>query len=158
MREKNTRTQPSILDRLIDVEPGISREPVQNRLASFRQLMTLVRRDIENLLNAKNFASLMGAQYQELQNSLFFYGLADFTAQDPRNPSVRDQLRREVEKAVKRFEPRMTNVVVVAESGTQEERNLGFKITGLLMADPAPEPVIFDTRFDINRGEYTVAG
>jgi type VI secretion system protein ImpF len=158
MRDKSTGTQASILDRLIDFEPGISREPVQNRLANFRQLMALVKRDLENLLNTKNFASLMGPQYKELQNSLFFYGLPDFTAQSTKASSVRDQLRQEVEKAIKRFEPRVTNVVVVAGSGTQAERSMGFKITGLLMADPAPEPVAFDTRFDINRGEYTIVG
>jgi type VI secretion system protein ImpF len=158
MKDKNTRTQTSILDRLIDYEPGISSEPVQNRLTSFRQLMALVRRDIENLLNTKNFASLTGTEYGELQNSLFFYGLPDFTAQNPKSSSVRDELRQEVEKAIARFEPRLTNVVVVSETGTQEERNLGFKITGLLMVEPAPEPVTFDTHFDINKGQYTVTG
>jgi type VI secretion system protein ImpF len=158
MKNENTRTQTSILDRLIDYEPGISSEPVQNRLTNFRQLMTMVRRDIENLLNAKNFAAMMTSGYEELQNSLYFYGLPDFTAQNPRSSSVKDQLRQEVEKAIARFEPRLTNVVVVSEKGSQEERSLGFKITGLLMVDPAPEPVTFDTHFDINRGQYTVTG
>ena len=158
MNNVASKTQASLLDRLIDLEPGVSHEPVRNRLTGFRELMALVRRDIENLLNTKNFASLTNSQYKELQNSLFSYGLPDFTAQNPKASSVRDQLRQEVEKAIKRFEPRLTNVVVVDEASAQEERSLGFKITGLLMADPAPEPVAFDTHFDLNRGRYTVAG
>ena len=155
MSNKDSKTQPSLLDRLIDHEPGIAREPVQNRLTDFRQLMAYVRRDIENLLNTKNFSFLMDIEYRELQSSLFTYGLPDFTAQNPKSTSVKDQLRQEVEKAIARFEPRLTNVVVMNETNT-EERTLGFKISGLLIADPAPEPVTFDTHFDINRGEYVV--
>lgn len=158
MKDKGVKTQISILDRLIDYEPGISSEPAQNRLTNFRQLMAMVRRDLENLLNSKNFASLTTSGYEELQNSLFFYGLPDFTAQNPGSSSVRDQLRQEVERAIARFEPRLTNVVIVSETGPREERSLGFKITGLLMVEPAPEPVIFDTHFEINRGEYRITG
>ena len=156
MSDQGLKTQTSILDRLIDYEPEVSREPVQNRLADYRQLMASVRRDLENLLNTKNFVSSLAGQYKELQNSLFVYGLPDFTSQNPKNPTVRDQLRQEVEMAISRFEPRITNVRVVSETDAQEYRTLGFRITGLLMVDPMPEPITFDTRFDINKGEYTI--
>ena len=156
MSDQGLKTQTSILDRLIDYEPGVSREPVQNRLADYRQLMASVRRDLENLLNTKNFVSSLAGQYKELQNSLFVYGLSDFTAQNPKSASVRDQLRQEVEMAISRFEPRITNVMVVSETGAHDFRTIGFRITGLLMVDPMPEPITFDTRFDINKGEYTI--
>jgi len=156
MSDQGLKTQTSILDRLIDNEPGVSREPVQNRLADYRQLMASVRRDLENLLNTKNFVSSLAGQYKELQNSLFVYGLPDFTAQNPKSPSVRDQLRQEVEMAISRFEPRITNVMVISETDAHDYRTLGFRITGLLMVDPMPEPITFDTRFDINKGEYTI--
>ena len=156
MSDQGLKTQTSILDRLIDYEPGVSREPVQNRLADYRQLMASVRRDLENLLNTKNFVSSLAAEYKELQNSLFVYGLPDFTSQNPKSPTVRDQLRQEVEMAISRFEPRITNVMVLNETDTQDYRTLGFRITGLLMVDPMPEPITFDTRFDINKGEYTI--
>ena len=159
MREAdNNRSQASVLDRLIDLEPDVSREPVQNRLSDYRQLMAVVRRDIENLLNTKNFVSVSGSRLGELENSLMTYGLPDFTAQGTNNASVRDRLRRDVETAIRRFEPRLTNVVVRIEQGSQEERNITFRITGLLMTDPAPEPVVFDTHLDINKGEYEVRG
>ena len=156
MSDQGLKTQTSILDRLIDYEPEVSREPVQNRLADYRQLMASVRRDLENLLNTKNFVSSLAGQYKELQNSLFVYGLPDFTSQNPKNPTVRDQLRQEVEMAILRFEPRIANVMVVNETDAGDYRTLGFRITGLLMVDPMPEPITFDTRFDINKGEYTI--
>lgn len=156
MSDQSLKTQISLLDRLIDYEPGVSREPVQNRLADYRQLMASVRRDLENLLNTKNFVSVLAAEYRELQNSLFTYGLPDFTAENPRSSSVRDRLREEVEKVIQRFEPRLTNVMVSSQQGDEEYRALGFRVTGLLMVDPMPEPVTFDTQCDINRGEFTI--
>lgn len=158
MRETGNKTQASILDRLIDEEPEISTEPVQSRFASVRQFTAQVRRDIENLLNTKNCAWLTECEYQELRNSLYFYGLPDFTAQNPGSSLATDRLRQEIERAIARFEPRLKNVMVMAEAGEKEERTVGFKITGLLMVEPAPEPVSFDTRFDTNRGEYKVVG
>lgn len=156
MNGKGLKTQTSVLDRLIDYEPDVSREPVQNRMSDYQQLKASVRRDLENLLNTKNFVSPLAAEYKELQSSLFVYGLPDFTAESPRDSSVRDRLRLEIEKLIYHFEPRLTNVMVVSESNAQDYRTLGFKITGLLMIDPMPEPIIFDTRFDINKGEYTI--
>jgi len=70
---------------------------------------------------------------------------------------VRHQLRQEIEKTITRFEPRIRNVVVRIEAPTQDERNLRFKITGLLLVDPVAEPITFDTYFDVNRGEYLIA-
>lgn len=158
MKEASNKTQASILDRLIDNEPNISTEPVQSRFTSVRHFMAQVRRDIENLLNTKNCAWLSECEYKELRNSLYFYGLPDFTAQNPGSFAATDRLRQEIERAIARFEPRLKNIVVAPEAGEKEEKTVGFKITGLLMVDPAPEPVSFDTRFDSNRGEYRVVG
>jgi type VI secretion system protein ImpF len=158
VRETGSKTRASILDRLIDSEPEVSTEPVQSRFTSIRQFTAQVRRDIENLLNTKNYAWLTECESPELRNSLYFYGLPDFTAQNPGSLLATDRLRQEVEKAIARFEPRLKNVRVVAEAGEKEEKTVGFRITGLLMVEPAPEPVSFDTRFDANRGEYRVTG
>ncbi len=156
MSDQSLKTRISLLDRLIDNEPGVSREPVQNRLVDYRQLMASVRRDLENLLNTKNFVTALAAEYKELQSSLFVYGLPDFTAESPRSSIVRNRLREEVEKTIRIFEPRLTNVMVSSQQGEQEYRTLGFRVTGLLMVDPMPEPVTFDTECDINRGEFTI--
>ena len=57
MKENQQNIQASLLDRLIDNEPGTSHEPVQYRLTTFRQLKRGVGRDLENLLNTKNKVS-----------------------------------------------------------------------------------------------------
>ena len=145
------------MDRLVDHEPGVSHEPVQYRLLSIGQIKASVIRDLENLLNARRQILPPPVAYREVNNSLFVYGLRDFTSQNPKSVPVRQQLRQDVEKTISRFEPRLRNVTVHLETPTQKERNLRFRINGLLVVEPLAEPVTFDTYFDVNRGEYIIS-
>jgi len=54
MKENQQNIQASLLDRLIDNEPGTSHEPVQYSLTTFRQVKRGVGIDLENLLITKN--------------------------------------------------------------------------------------------------------
>ena len=157
MNENQQNIQASILDRLIDLEPGVSREPVQYRLLTIGRAKASVARDLENLLNTKRSVWAPPAAYREVNNSVFVYGLQDFTSQNPRSPMVRQQLRQQIEKIISRFEPRLKNVKVNLEMAAQNERNLRFRITALLVVDPVTEPVTFDTFFDVSRGEYVIS-
>ena len=157
MNQNQLTIQASILDRLIDHDPGVTHEPVQYRLLSFGQIKAAVIRDLENLLNTKRSILVPPVTYREVNNSLFVYGLRDFTAQGPRSPLVRQQLRQDIEKIVARFEPRLKNVTVHLETGAPSERTLRFRITGLLVVDPVAEPVTFDTYLDVTRGAYAVS-
>ena len=154
---QNQDIHASILDRLIDDQPGISREPVRHRVLSINQIKASVIRDLENLLNARRQITPVPAEYREVSNSLFVYGLRDFTSEDPRSPSIKQQLRNDVEKTISRFDSRLRNVIVRLEASALNERNVRFRISGLLVVDPEPEPVTFDTFFDINRGEYVIS-
>ena len=157
MNENRQNIQASILDRLIDLEPGVSREPVQYRLLTVGRAKASVVRDLENLLNTKRSVWAPPAAYREVNNSVFVYGLQDFTSQNPRSPMVRQQLRQQIERIISRFEPRLKNVKVNLEMAAQNERNLRFRITALLVVDPVTEPVTFDTFFDVSRGEYVIS-
>ncbi|HZX48672.1 MAG TPA: type VI secretion system baseplate subunit TssE [Nitrospirota bacterium] len=154
---QNQDIHASILDRLIDEQPGISREPVRHRVLSINQIKASVIRDLENLLNTRRQITPIPAEYREVSNSLFVYGLRDFTSEDPRNPSIKQQLRNDVEKTISRFDSRLRNVIVRLEASAQNERNVRFRISGLLVVEPVTEPVTFDTYFDINRGEYVIS-
>ncbi len=146
----------SILDRLIDNEPGISNEPVQFRLMDLRQIRSMVIRDLENLLNTRRIIYPPSPEFVELNRSIMVYGLSDFTAQSPKNPATRRQLRQDIEKTIALFEPRLRNVKVQIE-GDQEIRSVSFRINAILVIEPESEPIQFDTYFDINRGEYVIS-
>ena len=156
MNRKESNILPSVLDRLLDYEPGVSRESAQVRFTTIKQVKDRVTRDLERLLNTKGTIQAPPRSYSELRSSLFTYGLTDFTSHSPRSQSIRETIRQEIERAISCFEPRLRNVAVRLETLDQAERNLRFKITGLLVIDPLVEPVTFDTYFDINRGEYII--
>jgi type VI secretion system protein ImpF len=157
MNRDQQTLQTSILDRLIDEEPGLSREPAPYRYFTIGQVKAAVTRDLDNLLNTRRNIQVPPAAFEELNNSLFVYGVRDYTGQNPRSPAAKQQLRLDLEQTLVRFEPRLRNVTVQVESVAAGERNLRFRISALLVADPVSEPVTFDTFFDANRGEYVIA-
>jgi type VI secretion system protein ImpF len=153
MIEKNLNAQASILDRLLDHDPKVASEPVRDRL-SVRQIKDAVIRDLENLLNTRR--QMPSPEYHEIHNSLYMYGLQDFTMKNPASPMVKQKLRQVIERTISRFEPRLKNVTVQIEAPSQNARDLRFRITAMLVMDPITEPVIFDTYFDVSRGEYKI--
>jgi len=157
MKPNQQNLKASILDRLVDNEPQISHEPIHYRLVSIGQIKASVIRDLENLLNTKRQIMLPPAAYKQVNSSFFVYGLRDYTAQNPASPSVRQQLRRDIEKTISRFEPRLRNASVQVETPTERDRNLRFRITALLVVEPVAEPVSFDTYFDIGKREYVIS-
>lgn len=156
MSENGQHIRFSLLDRLIAPEQPGSGEPVRHYATTFRELKAAVCRDLENLLNTKNFVFSGCQEFGELSRSLYVYGLRDFTSSNPRSPALRQQLRQELEKVIKRFEPRLHNITVRIQDSGGNERNLRLKITGLLYADHVAEPVTFDTIFDVNSCEYSI--
>ena len=157
MKQNQQNVRASILDRLIDHEPGLSREPVQYCLVSIGQIKASVIRDLENLLNTRRQILILPVEYSQVNNSLFVYGLQDFTSKNPGSPFVRQRLRQDIEKTISRFEPRLKNVTVHLETTAQNKRNLRFRIKGMLVVEPVAEPVTFDTYFDVNKGEYIIS-
>lgn len=148
--------QASVLDRLIDHEPDNSRESARYRVASFRQVMASVRRDLENLLNTRRSIITPPAAYGEVNTSFFVYGLPDYTSKNPSTLTVQSTLRQEIEKTIARFEPRLKRVAVEVDSPEDGNRHLKFRISGILVVDELAEPVTFNTTFDSNRSTYSI--
>ncbi len=157
MKQTRQNLRASILDRLIDHEPGLSREPVQYCLVSIGQIKASVVRDLENLLNTRRQILILPVEYSQVNDSLFVYGLQDFTSKNPGSPFVKQQLRQDIEKTISQFEPRLKNVSVHLETTAQNKRTLRFRIKGMLVIEPVAEPVTFDTYFDANKGEYIIS-
>ncbi len=158
MTDPNRNAQASILDRLIDLDPDVSREPVPFRLQDIRQVKTSVVRDLENLLNTKWLVAEPPGAFRNLRESLWLYGLRDFSADNPKAPAVRQQLRREIERTISRFEPRLRSVSVQLDAESEKERTLRFRISAMLIVEPLSEPVTFDTVLDVNRAQFKVTG
>ena len=154
--DNEVRVTNSVLDRLLDFEPEMSREAVASRSKSLRELKQSVRRDLEWLLNTRQVAGGVPSDLKETTNSVAAYGLPDFTHLSIDSGVDQKFIKREVEEAVRRFEQRLDNVVVSVEPVKSTERILRFRIDAHLRIDPAPEPITFDTVLQLGNGEYTV--
>ncbi|MBV8070534.1 MAG: type VI secretion system baseplate subunit TssE [Acidobacteriaceae bacterium] len=148
--------QQSLLDRLIDYEPDSRVEPLMTRAESLRRLRSSVRRDLEWLLNTVRVESVPPS-FTELQKSVFAYGVVDISGMSLESPQDGQRLLRSLEAAITLFEPRLKNVRVTSYDKLSRKRmTLDFHVEALLMIDPAPERIAFDTIFEVARGMYTV--
>jgi len=148
----------SVVDRLIDLEPERKLEPPLSRAQSVRELKAAVRRDLEWLLNSRKTIEESPASLKEVGRSIYNYGLPDVSSLYLR--SVKDQafLLDSIKAAINIFEPRLLNVKVRMEPGSDDKRVIRFGIEGMLRMDPAPEQVFFDTMLEPMSGQYQVMG
>lgn len=138
---------PSLLDRLIDEEPEQRLEAVKSGPAVLHDIKTNIRRDLENLLNTRLFRQQSIAAYPELERSVVNYGVPDFSTVLLGSTENVDAFRRTIRGAIERFEPRLRRVEVeMAAVGEEYDRTLYLKITALLMVEPDPIPLLFDSR------------
>ena len=156
--DNEVRITPSVLDRLLDFEPEMSREAVASRAKSLRELKQAVRRDLEWLLNTRQTADGVPEDLKEVSRSLAAYGRPDFSNISTQNPHDQKLMRRHIEDAIRIFEPRLEDVVVTLEPPRPTERAMRFRIDARLKVDPAPEPVTFDTVLQLGTGQYVVQG
>jgi type VI secretion system protein ImpF len=149
----------SLLDRLLDDEPGLSREPVPERTQSLRQLERAVARDLEDMLNTRREAlGDLPEDFQEVGRSLVNYGLPDFTSYSLLSEKDRARIRRTLEEIITAFEPRLARVRVTLEPSREHEKALRFRVDALLRVEPAPEPVVFDAVLQLLNQQYQVGG
>jgi type VI secretion system protein ImpF len=150
---------PSVLDRLLDDEPGTEREPIPNRFQNLRELKKAVTRDLEDLLNTRQeILEELPSEFAEVSRSLVSYGLPDFTSFSLLSKHDRNRIRRAVEQAIANFEPRLARVSVTLEPPRDNDRAVRFHIEALLRLEPAPELVTFDAVLQLTTQKYVIQG
>jgi type VI secretion system protein ImpF len=156
--QPNSAVTLSLLDRLTDNDPrSPSMEAPLTRAESVRALRSGVRRDLEWLLNSRRNPDDPGSALVETENSLYNYGLPDFSTYAIASPKDQTKLVRLLQAAVKTFEPRLANVrVIPLEISPKGLRTMRIRIEGLLLMDPAPEHISFDTMLQLTTGDFSI--
>jgi type VI secretion system protein ImpF len=158
-RDREPNIVASLLDRLLDDEPGLSREPVPKRSETVRQMEGAVARDLEAMLNTRREALAdLPEDFEEVRRSLVNYGLPDFTSYSLSSVRDRARIQRALEHVIAAFEPRLERVRVTLDEPKQHDKALRFRVDALLRVDPTPEPVTFDTVLQLVTQEYRVKG
>lgn len=144
--DKKKNIRPSILDRLIDNDPGNRIEAESSKYQKLKQLRESVRRDLENLLNTRLRIIEPDDEYSQLKHSLLNYGLPDLATVNISNIDKRKAFVQQLESLLMDFEPRFKSVSVnYQDNSNSADRTLRFRIDATLYADPSPEVVIFDS-------------
>ncbi|MBS0964511.1 type VI secretion system baseplate subunit TssE [Acetobacter okinawensis] len=160
MRDAGARVKLSVLDRLIDTSPDNERDRPMSATEALSVLRTAVRRDLEALLNGHRRFRSIPQRYAALRASNLGFGLPDFAASARNAQDAREELRREIETTIRTFEPRLIQVSVLVQPSDEHGAlvTLRFRIEALLHADPAPEPISFDTSVDAATANIVISG
>lgn len=143
---KKKKLRPSILDRLIDNDPGNSTEKDPDQHQKLKDLRNSVRRDLENLLNTRFRMVEPPDNFTELKKSLLNYGLPDLATVNISDKIKQKEFIEHLETILIDFEPRFKTVKVnYMENADTLDRSLRFRIDATLYADPSPEIVVFDS-------------
>jgi type VI secretion system protein ImpF len=147
---------PSVLDRLIDLEPRSHRDVLPTRAESVRDLRRAVQRDLDNLLNSRNSFFDLSSDFAEAGQSVLTYGLPDFSALNLASPRDQNRLRQAIETTIRTFEPRLTGIVATITPQPAADRSLRLHIDARLIMDPSPTPVSFDIVMPLHTRKYEV--
>lgn len=159
MKAENERSvRPSLLDRLIDDNPGFG-DAQPSFGESVRAYKAGLLRDVEWLLNTRRIPEPVPEAFTELAHSVYLYGLPDTTSLSADDPAVRRTLQLEIEECVRRFEPRLTDIEVTLLPPPDDNKwAVRFAVEATLLMDPDPERIVFNTTLDPSRGVIRIAG
>jgi type VI secretion system protein ImpF len=147
------RLYPSLLDRLVDDEPGRATEARENRAASLQKLRDNVLRDLNWLFNATQ-SSIEFDGDTLLSGSVINYGMPPLAGR-PASQYDLGELSRVLREVIMRFEPRIIahTLKVSAERNKGDTHNvLGFRIEGQLWSQPIPLEIYMRTEIDLESG------
>src|SRR5580704_4152125 len=94
-----TRLTPSLLDRLIDQEQDAG----SARGYDHRQMIDVVRRDLEDLLNTRLTNNDVPPAFIEVNSSVVTYGLPDLSSLSADTAEQRAEIARIIERVIQRF-------------------------------------------------------
>jgi type VI secretion system protein ImpF len=157
--EVERTVRPSVLDRLIDDEPRIASDPSLTWAQSVERYKISVLRDLEWLLNTRRISEEAPRELEELQQSVYHFGLPDITSMSADASADRQRLAQRVKEVIRIHEPRLADVrVQIPEEKSGPTRLVRFVVEGTLRMEPNPEQVVFDTVLEIASGRFRVGG
>jgi type VI secretion system protein ImpF len=152
--------QPSLLDRLTDLDPEKTKESASQQVLSQKQYKEAVIRDLGWLLNCVSLDCVVDlGPYPQVARSVLNYGLPDLSGRTSSSIEVTD-LERDLQRVIDRFEPRLipNSLRVRVRSSPHEmgKNALVFEIEGVVFEQPMPFQVLLRSKLDLESGEFDV--
>jgi type VI secretion system protein ImpF len=155
------RLQPSLLDRLTDLDPAQREESREQRVISAARLREYVTRDIAWLLNCTHhWSSDELAGHDHVRRSVLNFGIPDLAGAALSGIDAAG-LQYRIRTALLDFEPRLiastVQVSVVIDDTRMDSRSLRFLIEAEMWAQPMPLTLYLRTDVDLETGEFHVS-
>jgi len=148
----------SLLDRLIDLDPEVTLDRSVSPWEQVREFKANLCRDLTALLNTRRAEQDFEPLYAESTNSLLTFGITDFTSYNLKSAVEQDQVRRAIERAIRKFEPRLTQVEVSVAPPNPLRPVLQFQISAVMRIESDAEAVFFDATLQRESRRISVAG
>ncbi|MDO5611858.1 MAG: type VI secretion system baseplate subunit TssE [Paracoccus sp. (in: a-proteobacteria)] len=150
--------QPALLDRLIDFDPDLDRDPPTPQAATPAALRDALRRDLEMLLNTRCRAESLPDGLSALDDSLLSFGVGDFFSAPLVTPRQRQAFATDLQRRIALFEPRLENLsVTLQDDAAPERRSLHLRISAEYRMRPGLPPILFESRVDPVGGRFSVS-
>ncbi|HUO10739.1 MAG TPA: type VI secretion system baseplate subunit TssE [Phycisphaerae bacterium] len=152
------RLQPFLFDRLIDDQPGQTKESRDKNVLSPTQLRGSIMRDIAWLFNTPAPVDRDGIEeFPEAASSVINYGVPDLTGMT--GSSVRSgDLERGFLKALNIFEARLSKrgLLVEVQENAEGMNAISLRISGEVIATQSAERMYIKTEIDLETGQINV--
>lgn len=154
------RLQPSLLDRLTDLEPEKKTEPSHERVIDIKRLREIVRRDLAWLLNCNDQDTVIDAKiYPHAARSVLNYGLRDTSGEFSTQMKV-ETIRKSIHRAIALFEPRLKEGTLEVIRRLDEDQNsdivIEFDIRADMWAQPLPLELFLRSQIDMTTGQVAL--
>jgi type VI secretion system protein ImpF len=155
------RLQPSLLDRLVDLQPQHKVESPESRVMTKQSLRQAVLRDLQWLFNCEaHGAEFESGRYPHTADSVLNFGLPTLSGQFASTVQA-SAVENGIKRALLRFEPRILpktlEVELVAEQSALDTHNrVSLMLRGMLWAQPVPIEFMLRSRIDLEEGRITV--
>ena len=154
------RLQPSLLDRLTDLQPDNSKESTSQQSMSQRNFKEAVIRDLGWLLNSTALDVCVDLEaYPRVKRSVLNFGLPDLSGRSSSNIDVKS-LETSLRRTIRNYEPRIIRntlrVKVHSENAEMSHNSLVFEIEGAIFGQPAPFQVVLKSELDLECGEFKI--
>jgi type VI secretion system protein ImpF len=152
------RLQPSLLDRLTDLEPEKVTEPSHERVIDLKRLREIVRRDLAWLMNCADQETVIDPElYPHAARSVLNYGLSDSSGVFSTGSRI-ETIRKSIHRAIAIFEPRLKEgtLEVVRRETENSEMLIEFDIRADMWAQPLPLELFLRSQVDITTGQVAL--
>jgi len=154
------KLQPSLLDRLTDLNPDKKKESSSQQQLSQQQYKDAVIRDLVWLLNTAAAESTLDMSgFPDVKNSVLNYGMPDISGHMASSIDTKN-LEKALKRVIYRFEPRIImnslNLRVSSDPDTMSHNSLEFEIEGVVFEQPMPFQIALRSRLDLECGEFDI--